>query len=226
MYPRFRKEGMQHKRLFVPAEYKLGEAPGSFSGYASIFGNVDLGGDVVEHGAFKEIVKNDDGRVVVLWQHDSWAPIGTAAVHQDDKGLAFDGSLVMEDAKARAASAHMKAKSVRGMSIGYDVLPGGAEITEAGIRKLQALKLWEISVVTWGMNPLAKIEAAKERVRQMTTIREFEDFLREEGGFSSSQAKLLASGGWKTLQEARDVSSSDGEDVGSILNYLKAIPKF
>lgn len=210
------------KHLNVFAEYKAAGDTGSFNGYASIFGNVDLGGDIVERGAFKEFVTNAEGKVVTLWQHDSRQPIGIAGVKQDDRGLAFDGSLVMEDATARKAHAHMKAGSVRGMSIGFDILPGGAEIMESGIRVLKALKLWEISVVTWGMNPLASITSAKERARQCATIRDFEDFLREEGGFSNAQAKLLASGGFKALQQARDVSGGEG-DAAAIVKFLNSI---
>jgi phage head maturation protease len=37
---------------------------GSFTGYASIFGNVDLGGDVVLPGAFKEFETNAAGEVL------------------------------------------------------------------------------------------------------------------------------------------------------------------
>lgn len=197
------------RTLNFPAEFKSVGDAGSFTGYASIFGNIDLGGDVVERGAFKKIHRNDDGKVVVLWQHGMRDPIGVATVDQDDKGLHFDGQLVLEDAAARKAHAHMKAKSVRGMSIGFDILPGGAEILKSGVRKITAAELWEISVVTFGMNPAAQIESVK-RAGQITTIREFEDFLRDEAGFSNAQAKLLAVGGWKELQAARDESGNAG----------------
>lgn len=208
------------KHIAAPCEFKASDK-GQFSGYASIFGVVDLGYDVIERGAFKEFVRNSEGKIITLWQHDAQQPIGTAEVEQDDKGLAFNGQLVMDDPTARAALSHMKAKTVEGMSIGYDVLPGGAEYTEGGVRVLKALKLWEISPVTWGMNPLAGITHAK--TRQMTTIREFEDFLRDEGGFSVAQAKLLASGGWRTLQKARDESDDESEAANQLAQFLKGI---
>lgn len=191
------------KTLHVPLEIKQLSDTGQFDGYASIFGNVDLGGDVIERGAFKEFVKNGDGKVTVLWQHKQDMPIGIASIEQDDTGLRFYGDLVLDDPIARKAHAHMKAKSVRGMSIGYDVLPGGAEFMNSGVRRLKALKLWEISVVTFGMNPLAGVDSVKA-ASQIKTIREYEDFLRDEAGFSNAQAKQLASGGWKALQAPRD----------------------
>ena len=141
---------------------------------------------------------------------------------QDEKGLAFTGHLVMEDPRARSALAHMKAGSVRGMSIGFDILPGGADITEGGVRILKELKLWEISVVTFGMNPLAQIESAK-RAGQITNIREFEDFLRDAGGFSRSQAKILARG-YKDLPGRRDADEG-AADVKPLIQLLESITR-
>ena len=45
-----------HTAIIVPAEFKFadgGEA-GTFEGYASVYGNKDSHGDVVEPGAFKD----------------------------------------------------------------------------------------------------------------------------------------------------------------------------
>jgi uncharacterized protein len=189
----------------APMEFKAVGDSGSFEGYAAIFGNVDLGGDVIERGAFKEIVKSAGGHVKVLNQHNMRDPIGAATVTQDDKGLAFKGQLVLEVPSARSAYALMKADVLDGMSIGFDVMSGGAEIMKSGVRQLKALKLWEISPVTFGMNPLAGITAVKG---QLTNVREFEDFLRDVGGFTKAQARALASGGFKALQEPRDASGS------------------
>mgnify|MGYP007071612582 CR=1 FL=1 len=211
------------KHLNLPAEYKAAGDTGSFSGYASMFGNVDLGGDVIERGAFKEIVSNGEGKVATLWMHDMRQPIGVSTVRQDDKGLAFEGHLVLEDPTARKVLAHMKAGSVRGMSIGFDILEGGAKIMESGIRMLTALKLWEISVVTFGMNPLAQVLDAKGAISAITNIRECEDFLREVG-FSATQAKRLASGGWKALSVGREAPTQTAdEDVKSIISFLEKV---
>jgi uncharacterized protein len=210
------KEATVVKHLNVPCEFKAAGDAGSFDGYASIFGNVDLGGDVIERGAFKEVVKNREGKTVILWQHSQRDPIGVASVKEDDTGLHFSGQLVLEDPTARKAYAHMKAGSVSGMSIGYDVLAGGAEILRSGIRKLTALKLWEISPVTFGMNPLAGVDAVK-RAGQITTIREFEDFLRDAGEFSKAQATAIAAGGFKALQHRRE---SGTDDVAAVIKQF------
>lgn len=211
------------KKLFVPMEIKSVTEKGDFSGYASIFENVDLGYDVVEKGAFQEFVKTPEGKILTLFQHDSSGytesgglPIGLSDVEQDEKGLAFEGQLVMEDPFVQRVHVHMKKKTLNGMSIGFDILPGGAEYTEAGIRRLKALKLWEISVVTFGMNPKARIEAVKN-AGQVTNIREYEEFLRE-AGFPRAAAKALALGGWTRLDGQRDVDVE--AEVQKSLSFL------
>lgn len=210
----------------VPLEIKSVDATtGTFDGYASIFGNVDLGGDVIERGAFTEIVKNEDGHVVVLWQHRTDTPIATASIESDHKGLHFKGQLVLEDPAARKALAHMKAKSVRGMSIGFDILDGGFEMLEGGVRLLKKLKLWEISLVTFGMNPLAGVLGAKDVLGQITSIREYETFLRDVGGFSKDAAKILAAA-YKNLPGQRDAEREAEGTVGDakgLLSYLESV---
>lgn len=218
---------MKRKQLIVPMQIKAVSDAGAFEGYASIFDNVDLGYDVIEKGAFQEIVKTSDGKVLTLFQHDAYGysqsgglPIGKADVEQDEKGLKFSSQLVMEDPFVQRVHTHLKAKTLDGMSIGFDILPGGAEYTESGVRRLKALRLWEISVVTFGMNPKARVEAVK-RAGQMSNIREFEDSLRDELGFSNAQAKRLAAGGWDALQRQRD--AGEDMDVAQVIKYISSI---
>jgi len=210
---------MKMKFLTIPVEVKVFGDAGTFEGYAAIFGNVDLGGDVIERGAFKEIVKGRNGMVKILNQHSSRDPIGAAEVKQDDKGLKFTGQLILEAASARSVYALMKAGVLDGMSIGYDVLEGGAKILESGIRQLTALKLWEISPVTFGMNPLAGITDVKT-ANQITNIREYEDFLRE-AGFSRAQAKALAAGGWTRLDGQREADGD--EELRKGIAFLQSV---
>lgn len=221
------------KQMYVPTEFKAEEEPGAFSGLASVFGNVDLGGDIIsKNEPFKEFVLTPSGKVLTLFMHDSgggWGatgsgglPIGLADVKQTKKGLEFKGQLVMDDPFVQRVHTHMKAGTLTGMSIGYDILPGGGVMKESGVRELSALKLWEISVVVWGMNPKAGIDSVK-MAEQITTIREFEDFLRDAGGFSKSQAVAIACGGWKSLNDRRD--SGTTEDATKYLEFLQSIAK-
>ncbi len=219
------------KHMFVPMELKSIDEKGLVSGYASIFGNVDLGGDIiVKDQPFKEFVTNSDGMVVHLFQHDggsSWAstaaggvPIGLAKVEQNSKGLKFESKLVMEDPFVQRVHTHMKAKTLNGMSIGFDILPGGGKMMESGVRELSALKLWEISTVLWGMNPVAGISSVKA-AQNIETVRDFEGFLRDVGGFSAAQAKAIASAGFKAVQTHRD--DDDAATVASYLKFLTSV---
>jgi HK97 family phage prohead protease len=198
---------------------------GTFEGYAAIFGNIDLGGDILERGAFKEIAKNDDGRVIVLNQHAMRDPIGTAEVEEDSKGLHFRGNLILEAPNARTAYALMRGKALTGMSFGYDVLPGGAEVLNTGVRKLKAVKLWEISPVTFGMNPLAGVADVKHILRdgKLPSLPEFEEFLRE-AGFSRTQATAIAGKGLSPLLQSESGSKAIDDIVRQSLAILRGEP--
>jgi HK97 family phage prohead protease len=176
---------------------------GSFSGYAAVFGNVDGDGDVIERGAFKEFWLTRDGSLRVLNQHKRENPIGKAQVKQDDYGLWFDAQLLMEVPEARTAHSLMKSGLVEAMSVGYNPLRGGVVRRTDGGRTLTALRLNEISPVTFPANTSARIHEVKA-ANAIGTIREFEEFLRDVGGFSAQQAKRIASAGWATTEPVRD----------------------
>jgi HK97 family phage prohead protease len=200
---------------------------GTFKGYAAIFGNVDLGGDIIMPGAFKELVQNEDGKIAILWQHDQHQPIGVAEVGQDEKGLSVAGELVLDDPIARKAYAHLKAKSVRAMSIGFDVLEGGAKYLADGVRQLSNLKLWEVSVVTFGMNPLARVAGVKSAL-DCRSIREFEDLARDALVLPRRQAKRLAAAAWPSLdrddrgEPAMEELAPFAQELRSLIDYMKA----
>lgn len=208
------------EQLQVAVEYKaLGDADGSFEGYASVFGNVDLGGDVVAKGAFKELDLTKDGMVRVLNSHNTRDPIGKAVVREDDHGLFFSGKLILDLPSARNVYSLMKSGIIDKMSIGYDILAGGAEMMESGVRKLTALKLWEISVTAFAMNPQARIETVKT-ADSIKTIRDYEKFLRD-AGFSAARAKQLASVGFKAPETERD--ANDRADVRRLTELIKSL---
>ena len=132
---------------------------GVFCGYASLFGETDLGGDVVAPGAFRaSLRKRGPQGVRMLFQHDPGQPIGTwLDIAEDAKGLRVVGKLNADVARARELAALIRDGALDGLSIGYKTIratraPGGA-------RKLLALDLWEISLVTFPMLPGARVGA-------------------------------------------------------------------
>ncbi|QUS40584.1 HK97 family phage prohead protease [Tardiphaga alba] len=190
---------------------------GEFEGYASTFGNVDQGGDVVEPGAFIEsVVKaKADGRVIpMLWQHDQREPIGGwKDIAEDSKGLYVKGHLLIDaDPLARRAHAHLKNKTIGGMSIGYGIPAGGAEPDEKrrGVMRLKKVDLREISLVTMPMNLSARILGVKAILDggALPTVREFEEHLRD-AGFSKSLAAAIAGKAAPHLRGEPDAKAND-----------------
>lgn len=133
---------------------------GKFQGLAAAYGNVDLGGDVIEPGAFAKSIASGKP-FPLLWQHQPDNPIGTVKVSNTRDGLFVDGAMVMTDPTAQKAYTFMKSGVVKGLSIGYDVLQ--EHYDDAGIRHLAELKLWEVSCVTFPMNEAAQVFSVKGR---------------------------------------------------------------
>ena len=180
---------------------------------------------------------NATGHLKVLFQHDSGGgfmasgagglPIGLASVEQNTKGLKFEGQLVMEDPFVQRVYSHMKAGTLDGMSIGYDVMPGGAKVLESGVRELSALRCWEISAVAWGMNPKAKIEQVKA-LPKFSTLRECEAWLRDVAGLSHGAAKDFVAQFKQVLLGTRDESARDEprqDDLKAVLQFLETVAK-
>ena len=200
---------------------------GEFEGYASTFGNVDQGGDIVEPGAFIEsVVKaKAEGRVIpMLWQHDQREPIGGwKDIAEDSKGLYVKGQLLIDaDPLARRAHAHLKNKSIGGMSIGYGIPAGGAEPDEKrrGVTRLRKIDLREISLVTMPMNISARVTGVKAILDggALPTVREFEEHLRD-AGFSKSLAAAIAGKAAPHLRGDPDVQANAKAD------FLQALLK-
>ena len=153
------------ERKFCRAEQVLEVKDGTLiEGYASLFGQVDRGGDVVDRGAYAASLKSlskAGRRVRMLWQHDPTEPIGVwDEVREDAKGLHVKGRLLPEVARAREAAALLQAGAIEGLSIGYRALKSTKD--DAGRRRLAELELWEVSLVTFPMLPEARVDAKGE----------------------------------------------------------------
>ena len=159
----------------APERKWLGEAQLSLSGeqviegYASLFGRVDQGGDMVLPGAYGASLANrakavalagtgpSVGRVRMLWQHDPGAPIGVwDELREDARGLWVKGRLLTEVARAREAAALLAGGAIEGLSIGYRTVR--AERDATGIRRLAEIDLWEVSLVTFPMQAEARVQ--------------------------------------------------------------------
>jgi HK97 family phage prohead protease len=138
------------------------DADGRFEGYASVFGKLDDGGDIVMPGAFrKSLGLRGRHRIKMLFQHDPKEPVGTwDAIREDDYGLWVEGRLVGEVPRADALRRLIAKGAVDGLSIGFRTVKS-TRASRSGDRRLWEVDLWEISIVTFPMMDLARIAPGK-----------------------------------------------------------------
>jgi HK97 family phage prohead protease len=180
-------------------EIKALSAEGAFEGIAATFGPpADLGGDVIEPGAFAETLAGNPERPI-LWAHDPAEPIGTGRLREEAAGLMISGRLTLAVARAQEARALMMDNAVRGLSIGF--LPRESK-REGDTRRLTRIDLFEVSLVAVPMNPRARVTSVKDFARP-ASIRELEALLHD-AGFSRREAKAIAARGWSGLSDAGD----------------------
>lgn len=200
---------MRLDHRIVPFELKaLGEDDATFEGYASVFGVVDAYADVVAAGAFKRSLKEWKAKKLapaMLWQHDPGQPTGVwDELHEDDHGLSVKGRLAPTQL-GRDVCALLKMGALSGLSIGFRTRKSKVD-DETGIRTLVDIDLWEVSIVTFPANDPARITGVKTD-GMWPTEREFEDFLREAGTFSRTDAKAIIAQGYR--QARRDAAPTE-----------------
>lgn len=195
----------------------------SIKGYGAVFGNVDAYGDVIRPGAFAQSLaqhKSDGTMPQMLLEHGtSPLPIGIwKSMGEDGHGLKVEGEFLTTALGIDSWKA-AKAGAISGLSIGYRATDFTMRSAPDDPRRtLKAVDLMEVSLVGRPANGKARVTAIKSE--DITTIREFEDFLRDAGGFSSAEAKRLASEGFKSLR--RD-DRSDLSEVAEMLRRNAAI---
>jgi len=211
-------------RINFPLELKAASDDGTFTGYAAVFNNVDLGDDVILPGAFKSAKTTKDGKIRVAIGHRLDMLAGKAAFYQDDYGLRVEAKLSLGVSYVKDSYALMRDGVLDGLSVGLNIMKTGdtygAEYEKRDgkvVRVIKSAELWEFSIVPFGMNPAALIDSVKA-----ANIRDFEAQLRGLG-YSQTEAKTLASCGFKSLHH-RD-GDGDSETLAEALHILKTLNK-
>lgn len=152
--------GLEHKFVRLGATEEV-DGGLMIEGYASYFGEVDRGGDIVQPGAYQKslgALETKGEQVKMLWQHDPAQPIGVwDEVREDQKGLHVKGRILTGVEKGREAAALIAAGAIDGLSIGYRTVKATKD--DKGRRLLTELELWEVSLVTFPMLPSARVGA-------------------------------------------------------------------
>lgn len=188
------------------------DKPTEFAGYASVFGGVDAYGDTIVKGAYAETITGRKNPVLMLYGHMSSRVIGKwTALREDDKGLVVEGELTPGHRDAEDVAALLKHGALSGLSIGYRVPPGGAAEGEDGTRKLLKIDLVEVSVVALPADDAARVDlgSVKSQIDSIKTIRDLEDFLRDEGSLSNAVARAV-------VQRSKAIFQAESGDAAEL----------
>ena len=226
---------MRQAPLFTPLDLKSVAPDGTFEGYAALFNREDLGRDVILPGAFtRALATRPPADIKLLYQHDPTEPIGVwEHLAEDSRGLIARGRLLLDIVRAREVLTLMRAGALDGLSIGFRATRARRD-PKTHIRRLYEIDLWEISVVTFPMQPDARVNrnfappltthsSAPPFAGRLPTEREFERWLTQDAGFSRSQARSLIRSGLKGLSrmpDAAETSRPDGPRVAERLRVL------
>lgn len=227
------------QRKIFGFDIKAAEEDGNratFKGYASVYGNVDLGGDIVAHGAFKNSIAGKSS-VVVLADHSAKVKdvVGFGFdLTEDQNGLFATTEMNLDKEAGREAFAMIKQAQERGykvgLSIGYTINDYEWNDKE-GIRTIKDAELWEYSVVVFPMNPQATVTSVKSLLESgdKTDVallkRGIENHLRDACGFSKDEAKQFVGSGFRDMREAeekakelREAEACAVKELGSLIN--------
>lgn len=213
-----------------------------FEGYASTFGNEDLGKDIVVNGAFSDTIAdlkanarpipgtNYKRMMPVLWQHQWDKPIGSfVEMSEDSKGLFVKGIMPKKSAFVRdEVMPQMEVGSVADMSIGY-IVRDWKYVDD--VRYIEKADLYETSIVTIPMNPNAAITGFKsaDGVFEMPIADRSDEWGSEEkmGAFIEGDGVVLnISCGDKIIPKAVFKAALDvynDDDLGCVKHILVGI---
>lgn len=204
---------MEFKHLSI--EWKADDQ-GQIEGYGSVFDTVDLGGDIIAPGAFKQSLASGR-RVKMLFQHDPSSVVGVwGTMEEDAKGLRVAGRMLTTVRAGAEAYELVKAGAIDGLSIGYRTVKS---MDRNGKRVIMQAELWEVSLVTFPMNEMARIDAVKAADMSRNEI---ERLLTLRAGLSRSVARTLLAEGYKGINDMR--GAVDGaEELAELLVQRAAL---
>ena len=203
-----------------------GKQYGTISGYASTYGNVDRGGDIIEKGAFTKSLaryKQSDRMIRMYWQHNRDKMIGGFPIEKvvdDNHGLFVEGEINLSVPEGNSTYELAIQGAVTDFSIGYSIKD--AEENDDGNLVLKELELWEISAVGEPMNPEATITGVKD-IEGATETKDLEDAKEEKGATPFKDLPLADRGRrWSASEAAKRVRVLTGSEDNPSATYKNA----
>ena len=204
---------LQKTLKFDSVSLKMKEDTGTFSGYASVFGNVDTYGDTIKKGAFLDTIQKSTPKM--FFNHNWGLPIGKwVDISEDDHGLFVKGEFTPDLDLSKNIKAAMKHGTLDGLSIGGFLKKGDFEETKDGRLIHKWSELAEISPVCFPADNSARINLASVKsidfealLPECKTERDIEKLLRD-AGLGKWEAMAIVSRA-KAILVGRDAQDSD-----------------
>ncbi|HEX3810016.1 MAG TPA: HK97 family phage prohead protease [Rhizomicrobium sp.] len=155
--------------ISTPAQLKtLGRD--EFEGYASLFNVPDSAGDIVAPGAFAASLRNNAGRIRMLYQHLAAEPIGVwEEMREDTRGLYVKGRILTDLERGRDVLALLREGALGGLSIGFRTQRARRDPAR-GLRTLIEVELWEVSVVTFPLLKESFVTAIGAKAAELAAV--------------------------------------------------------
>lgn len=158
----------------VTMEYDESTGTAIIEGWASTYGNVDLGGDTIAKGAYTQTLNHKAGKVKMFADHywDMGNLKGIAYLEDKDEGLWCRG--VMPIGASDVKDTFIKTKFLvdagepMGFSIGYNPIKTTPNLD--GTRTLNEIALEEVSITPYPMDTEARILSARAKSIQYKSM--------------------------------------------------------
>lgn len=221
------------EKEFIGAKFEIKEVDedtktGFISGYASIFGTMDQGYDIVHRGAFARTIKAKNGVFPHLLDHDPRKPSGfSTSTQEHQKGLYYEAEYRLHDPEVKQryelAKLALELKTPFGNSFGYRAIKYDFEEIETEdrgtviVRNIREVKLYEKSLVTFPMHEDAGVTDAKS----LQVLRLFD--LVQKGQYSFNQIKEALEELEKRTPDDRLATEQDDPALRHSLESLKSV---
>lgn len=156
----------------MPAQVKdLSVVDRTVTGYFARFGSTDYDMDVFEPGAFAKTIAEwgpeGKNKIQHLYQHDTWRPLAKPKVlRTDDFGVYFESQFA-DTSWGRDAIKLYEAGVINEHSVGFQIIRSSADTVDGKeIQRIQEVRMWEGSTVTFGANEDTPFMGLKSVTRQ------------------------------------------------------------
>ena len=162
----------------------------------------------------------------MLWQHKTDEPIGMLTLTDGPDALNVKGQLLMELPEAKNAYLLIKARIVKGLSIGFDTVK---DAVDGAVRHLKEIRLWEGSIVTFPMNEKALITSVKARRQAKADFTtEYAELQLQDAAYQMWLAlrSALCSIPWSDMSREEKMAASEASIGQFTAAYMEFIPAY